>query len=167
MINLCSRITFLALKIFTFNRLQFEITSKDVVGKDNKDLPNGPLVSIHIPRTLTPLTPESVDASLIEAKKFFKPWFKEDKIPFICGSYLMHSSFQRLYKDGSNLKLFANRFKVVYEADYANYSELWRMFDVEITDVKLLPEKSSLHKAIKNHVVEGKPIGYALGVFYY
>lgn len=158
---------FLMLKIFTFNRLQFEITNKDVVCKDNKELPNGELISIHIPRTLTPLTPESVDKSLEEAKQFFKPLFKEKEIPFVCGSYLLHKSLRTLYKDGTNLKAFSDKFKIVYEADYDNYLELWRFFDVEFTSAQLLPEKSSLQKALKQYVINGNPIGYALGYFYY
>ena len=151
---------------FALGRLQCEIVP---LGENYKDLTEDtPCLKVHIPRSGKPLTPESIDDSIARAKEFFGDKL-QSPIPVICKSYLLYNEFQKVYKEGSNLKKFADRFELIRsEQDKTDdYPNLWRMFDMDYTgNVEDYPENSSLHKNVKEYIRKGGKTGEALGIFF-
>ena len=74
-----------------------------------------------------------------------------------------------MYKEGSNLSEFCKRFELVTNTQDLtdDYPNLWRVFDMDYTgNIDDFPEKSSLHKSIKNYLKNGGKTGIALGIFF-
>ena len=157
---------FFEMRIFALGRLQFEIKNTwfecDVNGvhipKDTK------VLSVHIPRTGTPLYHKSVVDSYISAKEFFKNEFS-DNIIFICNSWLLYPWNRTVYKDGTNLALFYDDFTIIQSGEYNNYSETWRLFDCLYDgNPDNLPADTSLRKAFIERIKNNEPIGHGTGV---
>lgn len=157
---------FFNMHIFALGRLQFEINHTwfdcEVKGVQ---IPKGTKVlSVHIPRTGTPLNHDLVLDSYKRAQQFFKNEF-EDNIIFICNSWLLYPWNRTVYKDGSNLAQFYDDFTIVSSGEYSNYSECWRLFDCLCDgNVDSLPQDTSLRRSFVERIKKGEPIGHGTGV---
>ncbi len=153
------------MKIFALGRLQFEINNTwfdcDVNGKH---IPKGTKVlSVHIPRTGTKLEHNLVVDSYRTAAEFFKDEF--DEIIFICNSWLLYPWNRQVLKEGSNLADFYDDYTIVHSGDYANYNEVWRLFDCLYDgNPDKLPNNTSLRRAYIDRIKSGEPTGYGIGV---
>ncbi len=163
---------FFKMKRFTLGRLQFETVAVNFdYEKDGRSIRSGDkAINIHIPRTLMPLDKESCELAYKQAAEFFKDDIGDADIAFVCDSWLLFPPFVELYSEKSNLYRFANEFdivKVSYE-DEGRYGFAWRLFDMDYTgDVDALPGDSSLRRAIKEYMKQGKRSGGAKGIFFY
>lgn len=157
---------FFDMRIFSLGRLQFEINNTwfDCY-IDGVHIPKGTKVlSVHIPRTGTPLKHEFAIDAYNNAIKFFENEFT-DKIIFICNSWLLYPWNRTIYKDGSNLAQFYDDFTIVSSGEYPNYSECWRLFDCMYDgNPDNLPANTSLRRAFIDRIKEQKPIGHGTGV---
>ena len=156
---------------FALGRLQFEIWDvNDECEIDGREIRKGmKAISIHIPRTLTPLTPESRLDAYRQAAEVFANEFGEQKIIFACHSWLLSKEMPELLKDGSNLKEFINDFHIVkYEtAEEGEYPEAWRLFDMDYTgNIDDYPEDSSLRRNYKAYLKNGGRMGWGMGFFF-
>ena len=151
---------------FALGRLQFEIIPFGVQYKDL--MPDTPCLKFHIPRNGLPLTPESIDSALERAKIFFSGKFS-GRIPVICGSYLLYEETKHLFKEGSNLRKFYDRFEIVSNTpdNVGEYPNMWRLFDMDYTgNPDDYPEDSSLRRNFKQYIKNGGRTGVGLGVFF-
>ena len=157
---------FFEMRIFALGRLQFEINHTwfecEVGGKK---IPKGTKVlSVHIPRTETPLEQIAVLEAYKSAKEFFKDEFHDDII-FICNSWLLYPWNRTVYKEGSNLARFYDDFNIVSSGEYQNYSEMWRLFDCLYDgNPDALSSNTSLRRAFIERIKSGEPIGHGTGV---
>ncbi len=160
---------FFEMRIFALGRLQFELnhTWFDCT-VNGVHIPKGTKVlSVHIPRSETPLYHELVLDSYKMALKFFKDEFQENII-FICNSWLLYPWNRTVFKDGSNLAQFYDDFTIVSSGEYQNYSEVWRLFDCLYDgDPDKLPANTSLRRAFIERIKSGQPIGHGTGVILY
>ena len=162
---------FFRMKRFSFGRLQGEIQPFrfDSFREGDLILKKGdPVINVHIPRTLTPLSPEECDESFRRAADFFAPQLKGNTA-FVCNSWILFPENETILKPDSNVLLFRRRFHVlstVYR-DPDNLKDLWRIFDTETTDFSLLPENGSLRRNYKAHLLKGGRMGSSYGVFFY
>ena len=162
---------FFKMKRFTLGRLQFEIVTVNFeYEKDGHSIKVGDkAINMHIPRTMTPLDKESCDKAYKQAAEFFRDEIEGD-IAFVCDSWLLFPPFVELYSEKSNLYRFAHEFDVIsvsYEEE-GKYGFAWRLFDKAYTgNVDELPGDSSLRRAIKEHMKQGKRSGGAKGAFFY
>lgn len=152
-------------------RLQFEIINfKREYEKDGKKLTNGSkVISIHIPRTGTPLNHDEVLASYEGAKEYFKDEFKDQPMAFYCASWLLFPGHEEILHEKSNIRKFMADFDIYFSEYYPddNKSALWRAFDCpETTPIAELPEDSFLKRAYKKYLLEGGKLGYGAGVFF-
>ena len=156
---------------FALGRLQFETcTAGDDCIVNAKEVKKGmKALSIHIPRTLTPLTKESRLDSYRRAIEFYADEFGDQPIIFACHSWLLSEEMPSLLRDGSNIKSFLEDFVVVrYEkGKVGEYPDAWRLFDMEYTgNIDDFPENSTLHRDYKKYLKNGGVMGCGMGYFF-
>lgn len=156
---------------FALGRLQFEtrtVNNEYTVG--GREIRKGmKAIGMHIPRTLTPLTKESRIDAYRQAAETFREEFGDQSIIFVCHSWLLSREIPEMLNEGANLKGFINDFTIVeYEtADEGDYSEAWRLFDMDYTgDLDDYPEDSSLRRRYKEYLKNGGRMGCGLGFFF-
>lgn len=148
--------------LFGLGRLQYEpgIADKDYPGYIRK---GEPWVNMHIPSG-GPLVLSEVYDSVDMAYKFFGG--KGEEMIFTCNTWLLYPPQCEMYKEGSNLKKFAELFRIVESVD--SNRDLWRVFFKEdCTDLTTLSAETSLAKKILERLKEGKSMGYARGFIKY
>ena len=155
------------LNIYALGRLQFERSQTwfdcEVAGVR---IPKGTKVlSVHIPRTGTKLDHGIVEDSYKKAVSFFSNEF-EDKVIFMCNSWLLYPWNRSVLKDSANLAKFYDDFTIVHSGEYKDYGEIWRLFDcIYNGNPNDLPNDTSLRKEYIARIKRQEPVGYGIGVF--
>ena len=158
---------FFDLTRFALGRLQFEIVDFGLEYEKGgvKLAPDSKVINVHIPRTGTPLDRESTLESYRLAKEFFAPILGDTPV-FVCSSWLLFPRHREMLKSDSNILAFMNDYDLVSSGEYANYNEVWRLFDVMYDgDVSHLPADSSLRRAYVDLISRGEKTGWGKGVF--
>lgn len=159
---------FFKVQLFELGRLQFELTTlQDPYTCAGKALPAGTkAINIHIPRTGKPLFHDEVVAAYARAKDFFAAEFVGVPTVFTCHSWLLDPWNLTVLSAQSNLRAFCADFEIVKVGSYADYSQVWRLFDCNYNgDPDALPQDSSLRRAYAARIKRGEPTGYARGIF--
>lgn len=159
---------FFNLTRFGIGRLQFELKDFELnYEKDGKVLtPQSKVINIHIPRTQTPLTPESCDDAFRRAAAFFKDAF-DGPCVFRCSSWLLFPEHYRFLSPKSNTYRFMRRFQLVSSGVYKYNDQLWRLFDTQDENPDRLPADSSMRRAYISHLKNGGRTGWGNGIFFY
>lgn len=126
-----------------------------------------PVIRLHIPAT-GKMTPELVDKSLAETKKFAKKYFPEFEYKaFVCRSWLMDPQLDEILNKDSNIVKFRKRFRSLTckSKGQAVFFFIFNKPNMNF-DVHDLPEDSSLHRALKEHYLKGKAIYELEGFFF-
>ena len=158
---------FFDLTRFALGRLQCEIVDlgREYEKGGVKLEPDSKVINVHIPRTGTPLDRESTLESYRLAKEFFAPILGDTPV-FVCSSWLLFPRHREMLKSDSNILAFMNDYDLVSSGEYANYNEVWRLFDVMYDgDVSHLPADSSLRRAYVYLISRGEKTGWGKGVF--
>lgn len=158
---------FFNLERVTLGRLEFEVNSFGFNYEKNGRVltPESRVINVHIPRTLTPLTPESCDNAFAQAKEYFKNEV-EECCPFICNSWMLYPGNRDILPDDTNVYRFMSRFDIYDFGDNPNHVDLWRIFDTDETNPELLPANTRMRRAYINHLKNGCTIGWGRGVFF-
>lgn len=156
---------FVALKLFAFGRLQYEIAEfmPEYYSRAGVELKKGDLVySCHIPSS-GKLTPEMCLDSYKRAYEFFKPQLKSNIMPIICHSYLFWPPYiGRVFEEGTNLYKFATSFEKLLEFKTEPFNDCWRVFNHKWpADTKDLPNDTSLRRNFIKYIDEGGEFGNA------
>ena len=157
---------FLAMKRFSFGRLQFgcnrvypfETYTKNgyTVEKDT------PVIDCHIPSG-GPLTQEMCFDSYRRVWEFWHHLFDDGVIRVICGTHLFYPPYRELY--GENTRLFAENFEVVTVKEYDAFHDSWRFFDTgDTSDLDRLPTRTSLQRRFIEYMKNGGTHGLSYGV---
>ena len=159
---------FFGLERFALGRLQYEIIpfgkyAKECYGDLTLDTK---VINVHIPRSGTPLSPESVDESLAMAKEFFKKELGENPT-FICVSWLLDPQNEKLLPEKSNMYKFLKRFTIIQSGTYKENTNLWRLFDTDEQNPDRLPTDSSVRRAYVEHLKNGGKTGWGFGIIRY
>lgn len=158
---------FFKLERFALGRLQFEIIpfggEYDLRGVHL--MPDSCVLNVHIPRTGERLDHDSVLESYRLAADFYRPVLG-DKISFVCSSWLLFPRHKEMLKEGSNLRLFIDDYEIIASGEYANYGEVWRLFDTMYDgNVDNLPADTSLRRAYADLIRNGEKTGWGRGLF--
>lgn len=160
---------FFDLTRFCFGRLQMETIPLDGdYTVDGVNLKKGDTVlSVHIPKTGERLDKESVENAYNQAKEFYKDVFKSEYTVFTCQTYLLHEVTLSFLKKDSNLYKFVSDYTIVYNRDYPDYTEMWRLYDCNVIgkDLADLPSDTSLRRKYIEYMRTGKKIGYGHGIY--
>ena len=160
---------FFKLERFALGRLQFEIIPLGVVyERDSLHLSaDTKVINVHIPRTGTRLSKDSLEEAYRLAAEFFRPVLG-DTIAFVCNSWLLFKRHGELLPEGANIRHFIRDYELVSSGEYKDYSEVWRLFDTMYNgDVDLLPADTSLRCAYVDLIKRGEPTGWGRGIMIY
>lgn len=154
----------LRLEVIRIGRLQFQPNRLPrSIAWNGKLLPAGmPTLEIHIPAG-EPLTPEAVLASINQAPDFYRKYFSKEFSLFHCHSWLLSPALKELLPDRSRIIQFQNLF-CVYGADTEERQAEERVFGFLSDDPSQYPDQTSLQKAIKQHLLNGKEVPMGAGI---
>jgi hypothetical protein len=149
-------------RIYQLGRLQFErarlreraVTSAKAHGFDAS--PDDLALSVHIPDFMGPMTPAACDASFAMAREFFPAHFPDEHIEWgVCSSWLLDPHLKDYLPPTSNIVQFQNRFVVAENDTNADSLVLQFVFGPAPADLDTLPQRSSLERAVVNHLKNG------------
>lgn len=126
-----------------------------------------PVIRLHIPASGR-MTPEMIDKSLEETKKFAAKHFPEYKYKaFDCRSWLMDPQLDEILNKDSNIVKFRKRFRSLTckSMGQAVFYFIFNKPDMNF-DIQDLPEDSSLQRALKEHYLNGEAIYELEGFFF-
>jgi hypothetical protein len=113
-------------------------------------------LALHIQES-GPLTPETCDASLAEARDFFPRHFPDEDYRIVtCGSWLLDPQLAEYLSAESNMVRFQRRFTLAPELRDAGieiFRFVFRRIDGELDE---LPQRSTLERAVVEHVRAGR-----------
>lgn len=141
-----------SMMLFRIGQLEYEL------------LPERRAVSLHIPSDAC-FTPEAIDRSLTAAGDFLARFFPDwAGCPYVCESWLLSRELGKLLKPDSNILHFQRRFRILRLEPGDQDVFQWLFEAGPDTPPEALPEKTSLQKNVKAHLLSGGHIGAALGV---
>lgn len=154
---------------FGLGRFQFEKTDfdADCYEKCGNTLRRGDtVINFHIP-SAGPLTDDKRIDSYKQAYKFFGGKDGEP-MAFVCGSWLLYEGHREFLPENSNILRFMDDFDIIRSDEREEFSDGWRVFG-KYSDgpVELLPEDTSIRRAFKQRLQQGKPTGHGYGVFFF
>ena len=123
------------------------------------------IFAMHIPSDAD-LSPESVDASLEQAKTFLNCVYLgvQDR-PIVCRSWLLSPALEDMLDENSNIRSFRKRFRFTGERQEEVESCLEWLFRVPPdTPYEKLPEETSLQRKAKAYLLAGGSIGTGSGI---
>ena len=158
---------FFKLERFALGRLQFEVDGFGRHYEKNGHVmtPESKAINVHIPRTLTHLTPESCDDAFAMAKEFFAGKVGRDT-PFICHSWMLYPANRHILPETTNVHKFMSRFDVFESADDPHLDDLWRIFDTDEKDPNRLTADTTMRRAYVDHIKNGGTLGWGHGIFF-
>ncbi len=138
--------------LFRIDQLEYEM----------KQTEENNFISLHIPSDAD-FSPNAVDKSLSEAKNFFEKFYPELKnAEYKCHSWLLDKQLKSMLKENSNIIHFQNRFEILNDGEI-DYEFIEWVFNTKSKDFPTLPEKTSLQKKLKQHLLYGGVIRNAYG----
>lgn len=157
----------LACKIYCLGRLEFEIAEAMCdMEIDGRSLKKGETcIAVHIPR-FENFSEDACEESYERARAFFKKYYGMDNIIFYCGSWLLYPWLCEVLPETSTIVKFQKKFKI-FEVIESNGGEAWIFgsgMDYESGSIEDYPEDTSLRRAAKQRLREGKNLGVALGI---
>ena len=163
-------VVFFQLKCFALGRLQFELknTYYEYTFRGKVYPVGSRVISIHIPRTGTPLNHQEVLESYKLAEKVFGSEFGDEPMLFLCDSWLLDPWLTSVLKPESNLVAFQNDFEIVKTGESYDYKSLWMVFDSIYTgDVDALPNDTTMRRAYIERIKRNEPFYFGHGLFFY
>jgi AcrR family transcriptional regulator len=148
--------------LYQLGRLQFERTTlhkrlgPSIAGGGLPDRPGDPCLSVHIPEHCGPLSPQACDDSLAAARDFFAHHFPHERYRIaVCGSWLLDTQLADYLPADSNIVQFQRRFTI--RTFPANDHTIVRfVFGRDESDVDQLPRRTTLERAIIDHIKAGR-----------
>ncbi len=158
---------FIRMTRFGIGRFQYEIIKFGYdYEKGGKVLtPESKVLNVHIPASGEPLSEELAIDSFKRAKEFYKDII-EGPIAFKCSSWLLYPEHEHMLDKSSNIYKFMKMFDYL---DYGIKKNNWdshRIFGTYEMRPEYLPEKTSLQRAYKKHLLAGGKTGYGVGVLF-
>jgi hypothetical protein len=139
---------------FNLSRISFDPATLDSLGVDFHH--GDPSIGVHIPETGA-MTPEACDTSFQWALDFFDHHFPEQPRRIAtCGSWLLDEQLAEYLPETSNIIRFQRRFHVVpgqWPADQEIVAFVFRRVTTRFDE---LPRRTTLERAIVDHLLAGR-----------
>lgn len=161
---------FFKLKLFTVGRLQYRRRRFrcDTICGDMVFPENSFYLDVHIPGGGS-LKPELCQQSYEKAAAFYRQRFGDENIVIGCYSWLLSPDLDGLLPETSNILAFAHQYTLVEATPDTKYDHLVYAFGIheKPEDLAVLPENSSLQRALKAWLQEGNVLRLGKGFFRY
>lgn len=154
--------------LFRLGTLEFEYRKLESV----EPIPDGlqigdPVISVHIPSNAH-LKRDQLDSSYSQARKFFSssmisPWSEGRPKAILCDSWLLSPTLDLLLPETSGIRIFSSDYRRYHEQTDSNSFYRWLYQLPSPVPYHELPEKTSLQKALKQHLLSGGHMGMAWG----
>lgn len=149
--------------IYQLGRLQFERSrightmAEQISGLGTPADEGDPALSIHITDFSGPMTPDTCDASIALAKTFFSRYFPDEKYRYaVCHSWLLDPHLKDYLRPQSNIIQFQDRFTLAPGGYDVNRSIVQFVFGSAPDRIDEFPQRSSLERAVVQHLKAGK-----------
>ncbi|WP_027341387.1 acyltransferase domain-containing protein [Hamadaea tsunoensis] len=154
-------------QLYQLGRLQFERssllepTAAGLTGAGLPCSPGDPILEIHIPDLLGPLSPAACDASFASARDFFPRHFPDTKpVAMTCTSWLLDPQLAERLPAHSNITAFQHRFPITGRVDLPELCDkpvLRYIFGLteQPADWDDLPRTTALERVIGDHLRDG------------
>lgn len=154
----------LHMRIFRLGRLEYQprTLEHDILLGDTALIAGTPVLEVHIPAG-TPLCRQELSASLCSAGPFFERYFQRSFSCFHCHSWLLSPALHSLLPPGSGILQFQSFF-TVYGEDFSFPQAEQRVFGCILADPQQYPARTSLQRALKQHLLAGNRIGMGMGI---
>lgn len=120
--------------------------------------------SIHIPSSGEPFDEAARMDSYKRAYEYFKDELDGKPIVFACHSWLLYPEYGKILKQGSNIASFQKDFDIV-EFESGEFEDAWRLYGADHDKPTAeLPERTSMQRAFKKHLLAGGTTGEGKGV---
>ncbi|HEY4389058.1 MAG TPA: acyltransferase domain-containing protein [Ktedonobacteraceae bacterium] len=154
--------------LYRLGRLQFErarlsawqpiyddILNKDVSGP--RPILDTPILSVHIPESGGPLEPAACSASLAQARDFFARHFPEEPYRFGgCASWLLDPQLADYLPPTSNIVRFQRMFHIVSHSNDGDQDVMQFVFRRTTYSLDELPQRTTLERAVVEHLRSGR-----------
>ena len=119
-------------------------------------------MNIHIPSS-GPLYPSEVLASLEKAYDFMEYKY-DNKMFFICKSWLLYPAYKNLFGENSNIRKFIDLFDIFDSVKDETFSfGCGPLFNTDkINDISVLPQDTSLRRSFVKYM-QGENVDYGRG----
>lgn len=159
---------FYRLDIFKLGRLEYELISyrgPETVLGGHTVRPGDKVLNIHIPSSGEAFHRAARLESYRLAYEFFKDRLGGGPLAFVCHSWLLYPEYRNVLPAGSNIVSFMDDFTIL-EAEDGAFDDAWRVFGPEADKAPAdLPERTSMQRAFKKHLLAGGKTGCAQGIF--
>lgn len=124
-----------------------------------------PVKSIHIPSSGEPFDQAVRLDSYRRAYDFFREELDGGPLVCICHSWLLYPPYGKLLSSTSNIASFQRDFDIIGQDSRASFDDGWRLFGPDWQQpTAALPERTSMQRAFKRHLLAGGPTGVGRGV---
>lgn len=154
----------LRLEVIRIGRLQFEpISLKQTLEINGERYFEGTsMLDVHIPSG-EPLRVEAAVEAMHQAPVFFKTYFGRTFPLLHCHSWLLSPDLKKLLPEHSRIIQFQNLF-TIYKTDNEERQAEERVFGFLSDDPNNYPEATSLQKAVKQYLLDGKVVEMGAGL---
>lgn len=155
--------------IVKLGRLEFEnyVYSSDTpYEKNGYTIKKGDKIkNIHIPASGEPFDKAARLASYKKAYEFFKDELGGGPLVCVCHSWLLYPEYGKILSPTSNIVDFQRDFDLVRVDTADEFDDAWRLFGREHQKPTAeLPERTSMQRAFKQHLLSGGKAGYGVGI---
>jgi hypothetical protein len=149
--------------IFQLGRLQFERarlggrTSEGIRAAGHDAGRGEPVLAVHIPGYLGPMTPEACDEAFALARAFFARHFPEERYRYAtCHSWLLDPQYGEYLPATSNIIQFQQRWRSAYQPEANDRVALEFVFRTPDRPLDELPQRTTLERAVVRHLRAGR-----------
>jgi hypothetical protein len=150
-------------ELFQLGRLQFQrVRLGDRTGSAVRaaGLPYGPgdrALAVHIPAMYGPLSPSACADSVARAREFFPRYFPEEPVGVaVCHSWLLDRQLAEYLPESSNIVRFQRRFRIAYEGEPRDEDIQRFVFGRAAADLDDVPRRTTLERAVVDHLRAGR-----------
>lgn len=147
--------------IYDMGRLQFNRGridfADDAIASTGAPFTKGDTaLGVHIPES-GPMTPQACDESFRRAREFYDRYFPEERYRYaVCSSWLLDPQLAEYLPEDSNIVRFLRRFQLMpggHEGDQAVFEFVFRMMNPTVDQ---LPRRTTLERAVAQHLEAGR-----------
>ena len=153
---------------FSLGRFQYEdgVLPEDYKGKNGVAYPKGTrCINIHIPSSGASMNEEARLASYKKAYAFYQDKLIDGVLVLHCHCWMLNPDNEEMLPEHSNILGFYRDFDVYARIEKENFNDGERIFGTKwYGKVENLPEDSSLQRAYKKWLMDGKKLGVGCGV---